>query len=356
MPSSDIRGLAGWDAQRELEFEPHQEKGARPARVLTRSRDTVMLLTETDTRSAVIPGRMMHQSPSAELPVVGDWVAFEDRGPQESSVVISVLERRSKFSRAAAGNRTEEQVLATNVDTVFLVSSLDTNLNPRRIERYLATAYESGAAPVLVLTKLDLLEESLTEVFARVGPAAEGVPLHLVSSHTGEGLDALGAYLNDGTTVAVLGSSGVGKSTLINRIIGSEVMATKEIRDDGKGRHTTTHRELFPLPSGAALIDTPGMRELGLWEAPTGLDDGFTDIASVAEGCRFRDCSHDSEPACAVRAAIESGELDPARLESYRKLERELKHLELKQDRRAASEETRKWKVLEKEMRRSHGW
>jgi ribosome biogenesis GTPase len=273
---------------------------------------------------------------------VGDWVAYA------GGLIHGVLPRRTAFVRRAAGNETVEQVLAANIDTVFLVMAFYRDLNPRRLERYLALAWESGADPAIVLTKLDLADDADAAI-TEIESVALGVPVHPVSAVTGEGLDELEPYLGPGRTVVLLGSSGVGKSTLVNALLGEERQATKEIRAfDGRGRHTTTARELIGLPGGGLVLDTPGMRELQLWEAAEGLIGTFGDIDELALTCRFSDCSHESEPGCAVRDAV-----DADRLESWRKLGRELRHLELKQDARARSEARKEWRRFTKSMRKS---
>jgi ribosome biogenesis GTPase len=238
---------------------------------------------------------------------------------------------------------TDEQVLAANIDTVFLVNSLNQDLNPRRIERYLALALESGARPVLLLTKADLCEEPAAAV-ADIERLAPSVSVHVVSALEGSGLDALGDYLGSGQTSVLLGSSGVGKSTLVNRILDEEVQAVREIRSrDGRGRHTTTSRQLVFLPGGGMLIDTPGMRELQLWDAEDGLGQMFRDVEGAANRCRFTDCGHHAgTPGCGVQAAIESGAISPERVLSWRKLRRELAFLDRKQDKRAQSEQEKK--------------
>jgi ribosome biogenesis GTPase len=243
-----------------------------------------------------------------------------------SARINACLPRRSSLVRKRAGRASTPQVIAANLDVVFVVSSLNGDLNERRIERTLAMIWESGAQPVVLLTKLDLCEDAAGSI-ARVEAVALGVPVHALSTWTGQGVDALDRYQRAGKTLALIGSSGVGKSTLANRMLGEERIATSEIRaSDERGRHTTSARELFVLPSGALLIDTPGMRELGLWDAGDGLDAAFEDIDALASGCRFNDCKHQSEPGCAIRAAIADGLLEEARFRSYQKLQRELAH------------------------------
>ena len=250
-----------------------------------------------------------------------------------------------------AWSQTEAQVLAANLDTVFVVSGLDGDLNPRRFERYLTLAWESGATPALVLTKADLCED-VPPALLEVEQVALGVSVHVVSNVTGEGLDELAPYLMPARTIALLGSSGVGKSTLANRLLGQELQATKAIADDGRGRHTTTSRQLIRLPGGALLVDTPGLREIQLWDADEGIQEAFADVDELAADCRFNDCAHMREPGCAVQAAIDEGRLPRERLQSYRALQRELKRLALKQDARLRSEERKKWVAFARSRRK----
>ncbi|WP_253701508.1 ribosome small subunit-dependent GTPase A [Bacillus sp. FJAT-27445] len=286
-----------------------------------------------------------------DFPAVGDWVILSSRKEEGTGTIHSILPRFSKFSRKAAGNTAEEQIIAANVETVFLVNSLNDDLNLRRIERYLLLAWESGANPVIILSKADLCED-VEEKVAAVESVALGVPVIPVSAEMNEGLEKLKPYLGEGKTVALLGSSGVGKSTLTNTLLGENKQAVKEIReDDDKGRHTTTHRELVLLPGGAVLIDTPGMRELQLWESQDGLAGAFSDIEELSAACRFRDCRHTDEPGCAVREAISNGDLPEERLSSYNKLQRELAYIERKADKRAQSEEKKQWKAIHKQIK-----
>jgi ribosome biogenesis GTPase len=345
----------GWNEHFQEHFAPHAEAGLIPGRVSAEHRGAYVVCTEDGDRSAELAGRLRHDAlVRDELPAVGDWVALQPL-PEARAVVQAVLPRLTKFSRTAASDQQRlsgEQVLAANVDTVFLVSSLNRDLNVRRLERYLVTAWESGAAPAVVLNKADLCDPAeRMELVAEVEAVAFGVPVHVVSAFTGEGMDELGGYLSPGRTVVLLGSSGVGKSTLVNRLAGREVLATQEIRSDGRGRHTTSHRQLVLLPSGGLVLDTPGLRELQLYEGSEGMDDVFDDVASLAAECRFSDCAHDSEPGCAVRQAIADGRLPVERLESYRQLQRELERMERKRDARLASEYRRQWKRLERSRR-----
>jgi ribosome biogenesis GTPase / thiamine phosphate phosphatase len=327
----------GWTPALEDQFTPYSADGLEPARVAVEHRGAYVLYTAGGERPAELAGRLRHAAASrGDLPAVGDWVAI---GESEPALIQAVLPRRTKFSRLAASDhgQTVEQVVAANVDVVLLVAGLDGDLNARRLERYLTLGWESGAEPVVVLTKSDLCDDpdaALLEVEA----LAIGVPVHAISNLTGEGIDDLRGYFTDGRTVAALGSSGVGKSSLVNRLAGEELMATGDLRADGRGRHTTTNRQLLLVPDGGLFLDTPGMRELRLWESEEGLATAFDDVAAAASLCRFADCSHEAEPGCGVRAALADGTLTAERYESWRKLQNELAHLALKQDARLSSE------------------
>jgi ribosome biogenesis GTPase / thiamine phosphate phosphatase len=323
----------GWSAFFADAFEPYNSDGRIPARVAVRHHGPCELLTEQGPLGGISSGRLE----GTELPAVGDWVVARPLPGERKAVIEAVLPRRSAFTRKEAWERTVEQVVAANVDTVFLVSAFRHDLNPRRTERYLTAAWESGAEPVLVLNKADLSADPAGEA-APLEAVAFGVPVHLVSAASGEGLEALESYLAVGRTVALLGSSGVGKSTLLNRLAGSRVMKTRELRQDGRGRHTTSHRELVPLPGGGLLLDTPGMRELQLWAGEESLDATFDDVVSLFGGCRFSDCSHEREPGCAVQAALAEGTLSRERYDSWRKLQAELRRLEIRQDARLRAE------------------
>jgi ribosome biogenesis GTPase len=249
-----------------------------------------------------------------------------------------------------AGDRTEEQIVAANVDYVWIVSALDRDFNLRRIERYLTLAWESGAVPIIVLNKADIAAD-VQSCRRDVESISPGIPVHAISCLTGEGLNELQGYLQNHATVALLGSSGVGKSTLINALAGTSLQQTGQLRGDGKGRHTTTGRQLIRLPGGGLIVDTPGMRELQLWDAQAGLADTFNDIDQMAAACRFSDCRHSGEPGCAVTAAVEQGLIPPERLSSYQKLQRELAHLDRKQDARARLEEKHRSRSIAKTLR-----
>jgi ribosome biogenesis GTPase len=342
---SDLTAL-GWDEIRAEQFEPYAPTGLVPGRVAVQHRGAYDVLTEHGELRCDVAGRLYDESSSpADLPAVGDWVAVAARTDEGGGTVQAVLPRRTKFSRKTAWQAAEEQVLAANVDVVLIVTSLNEDMNLRRLERYLTLAWESGARPVFVLTKADLTEE-VDAAVAEVESIAFGVPVVALSSITGAGLDLLRGHLPEGVTAALLGSSGVGKSTLVNTLIGEELLETREIRDDGKGRHTTTRRELVQLPGGALVIDTPGMREIQLWVADDGLEEAFEDVTELFGHCRFSDCAHESEPGCAVKAAIADGTLSQERWESYLKLQREMAHLERRLDKRAAAEERKKWRAI----------
>ena len=296
-------------------------------------------------------GRFRHAAAGPiDYPAVGDWVALRPPagGAHSQASIQAVLPRRSSFVRKAAGRRVEEQVVAANVDTAFLVAGLDGDFNPRRIERYVTAAWDSGARPVLVLNKADLAEEP-ADLAARAEAVAQGVPVHLVSARTGAGLEHLAPYLEARRTIALLGSSGAGKSTLLNRLFGVEMQRTGEVREsDDRGRHTTTHRELFVAPAGWLVIDTPGLRELQLWEGEEGIQTAFADVEELAAGCAFRDCRHAGEPGCAVVAAVAEGTLPPERLASYQKLQREMAELRSRTDVLARQREKGRVKALTK--------
>ena len=342
---SDLNAL-GWDDTLAEQFEPHAAAGLVAGRVAVQHRGAYDVFTELGELRCDVAGRLYEESASpADLPAVGDWVAVAPRMDEQAGTIHAVRPRRTKFSRKTAWQAAEEQVLAANIDVVFIVSSLNEDLNLRRLERYLILARESGAQPVVLLTKSDLAAD-VADAPAAVDSIAADVPVVVLSSVSGEGLDAVRSWLRPGVTAALLGSSGVGKSTLVNTLAGEELLTTQEIRDDGQGRHTTTRRELVRLPGGALVIDTPGMRELQLWVADEGLEETFEDVTSLFDQCRFSDCSHDSEPGCAVKAALEGGTLTPERWESYLKLQAELAHLERRLDKRAASEERKRWKAL----------
>jgi ribosome biogenesis GTPase len=325
----------GWDDVFAARFAPFAEQGLTPARVIVEYQHIYRVIGEDGELLATVAGRLRHRAAGrVDYPGVGDWVAIRrTAGEEERATIHGVVERKSRFVRKVAGSVVAEQVVAANVDVVLLVSGLDLDFNPRRLERYLVLAHDSGATPVLVLTKADLCDDVPEKVEIARSVAGSDVPIHVVSAPRNEGYEALTAYLEPGRAVALLGSSGVGKSTIANRLAGDEIQRTQEVRaSDGRGRHTTSHRELLLLPDGGLLMDTPGMRELQLWDVDEGVEETFADIEALAVDCRFSDCEHDREPGCAVQAAVEAGTLSAARLESYRRLLRELRALATRQD------------------------
>jgi ribosome biogenesis GTPase len=330
----------GWTAELGEAFETYAADGLVAGRVVAEHRAGYLV---RDGAGADVLARARGRLYDAAavgglLPAVGDWVALQQ------TTIEAVLPRRTSISRKTAWHGSDEQVLAANVDVVFIVMGLDGDFNVRRLERYLTTAWNSGASPVVVLTKLDLGGDD--ELLLTAETVAMGVPVLPVSSVTGEGFESLEPELRPGRTAVLLGSSGVGKSTLINRLLGEERIATAGLRRDGRGRHTTRHRELFALPGGALIIDTPGLRELQLWEGD--VDEAFADVVELAARCRFSDCAHESEPDCAVRDGV-----DPERLKAYRKLQRELAAIEARSNRRLGAEAKRRWRQRARESRRA---
>jgi ribosome biogenesis GTPase len=347
--SFDLHDL-GWDASWADEFQPYARENLIPARVALRLHGPSVLYAEPGSLGGLPSGRLA----DAELPAVGDWTAVRRLAGERKAVIEAVLPRRTAFTRKEAWRRTAEQVVAANVDAVFIVTAFGGDLNPRRLERYLVAAWESGADPAIVVNKADL-ELDRASSLLEVESVAFGVPVHVVSAATGEGVEELSPYLRRGRTAALLGSSGVGKSTLANRMCGSELLVTRELGASGRGRHTTTHRELVLLPGGGMLLDTPGMRELQLWAGEESLAGAFEDVAELTAECRFADCAHDSEPGCAIKAALADGSLPVGRWESYAKLQRELRWLEIRRDKARQAEERRRRRAFSRSVRRSRG-
>ena len=332
--------LLGWDSYFHEKFKPYAADGYAPARVIA---DFGMeyLVQDGDGPTRAVAGRHLRND-ALLLPAVGDWVAVLHREPV--SALHGVVERRTAFSRKVAGRESREQVLAANVDVAFVVAAA-TDINARRIERYLTIAWQSGTVPIVLLTKADITDSTDT-LRAELEAVAMGAHVIVSSSITGQGISEIARRLQPALTGVLLGPSGAGKSTLINRIVGEEVMRTRMIHSSGEGRHMTSHRQLVLLPKGGMIVDTPGLREAQLWEGEDGLENFFEDIEELALSCRFTDCAHNTEPGCAIKAAINHGTLDAVRLDSYRKLQRELRAIAAKSDARIRLEERKKWKQM----------
>ncbi len=347
--------LWGWNSYFEAFWQGGEWKNEVPARVIAQQRKFWRVAGDFGECWAEASGKLrVAAEEGADWPAVGDWVAVELHGADTTAVIQEVLPRRSKFVRKMAGKKLEEQVIAANVDTALLVSALDGDFNPRRVERYLAQCWESGARPVIVLNKADACEE-VHEKAINMERVAIGTAVCVVSAKTGEGFGELEEFLRPGSTLVLLGSSGVGKSTIANRLLGEAVQEVRSVREsDSKGRHTTTARELFVLPGGALLMDTPGLREMQLWDAEGGVAQTFADIDALAAECRFGDCRHEGEPGCAVLAAMDAGTLDRARLENRRKLLREQGFLRRKVDPEARQEQKEQWKKMHRAARQKY--
>lgn len=343
--------VLGWDRAWTEAFASCAADGARPARVVAVHRETSIVRDGDGDRPVTVSGSFRFAALArSDYPAVGDWVVLD------GDVIDAILPRRSVFKRMAAdGSRRgasldDEQVMASNIDLALLVAGLDNDFNLRRIERYLAVAWSSAIDPIVILNKADLADDVDGRLVA-VDAIAPGVTTIALSARTGEGLDELRDHLRPGTTAAILGSSGVGKSTLVNALLGDERQAIGEVRaSDSRGRHTTTHRELFELPGGGALVDTPGIRALEVLGAETGIETAFDDVVDLAADCRFSDCRHDGEPGCAVHAALGDGRLTEERLASHRKLEREAARIARESDPRARAEHRRTWKLISKSV------
>ncbi|MFB2922197.1 MULTISPECIES: ribosome small subunit-dependent GTPase A [Aerosakkonema] len=370
--------LLGWNSFFAKNFDSKFQDGYIVGRVVQEQKNTYILYTEFGELTAEVTGKMRYRAGGrTDFPAVGDWVVISaiDKGhlqkriskagrmptPQEflemskgeKATIQDILPRKSKFSRKLAGKQTNEQIIATNIDTVFLVSGLDGDFNLARIERYLILIWESGANPVIVLNKADLCED-VEEIRSEVEAIAVGVPIVLLSAIANQGIDSLLPYLGMGKTVALVGSSGVGKSTIVNQLVGENIQAVQSVRQtDSRGRHTTTYRELIVLPSGGLLIDTPGIREIQIWNGNEGFQETFTDIYALAEQCRFRNCKHEKEPGCAVQQALFDGTLDERRFYNYQKLQDELAYMTRKQDQKAYLAEKGKWKKIHKALRKN---
>jgi ribosome biogenesis GTPase len=326
--------LLGWDDYFDAKFREVATPGGVPARVIA----------DFGPEYAVHDGAIAKRATARRVdPAVGDWVAVK------GDVIDAIVERRTAFSRKSAGDETVEQVLAANIDVAFVVAAA-TDVNVRRIERYIVIAWQSGAVPVVVLTKADITD-AVEAMRVDLESTAAGAPVVVTSAVTGEGIEAIKAFLLPARTGVLLGPSGAGKSTLINAIFGAEIMRTREVHRSGEGRHMTSHRQLVQLPSGGMIVDTPGLREAQPWEGDDGLAGVFDDIEALALRCRFSDCSHVTEPGCAIKAALAGGSLDQGRFQSYRKLQRELRAVAAKTDARIRSEDRKKWKLISKANR-----
>jgi len=345
--------ILGWQSFFSDHYRNLEQQGLSPARVIREQASMYIIYGETGESAAELSGRFKYNSSDRNaFPSVGDWVAAAVRPDEGRAVIHALVPRRNCFSRKVPGDHTDEQVLAANVDVAFIVNGLDGDYNPRRIERYLTLARDCRVAPVILLNKADLCSDP-DRLIADLQTVTGDLPIHLISALENDGLEPLGQYLTTGRTAVLLGSSGVGKSTIINRLLGFERLRVRDVRaSDSRGRHTTTWRELIILPHGGMIIDTPGLREIQLWADQDSLDATFTDIEQLAADCRFRDCTHRREPDCAVRQAAEEGRLDPERLKSYLKLRKELRHLEIRQDQRARLDDKARWKKLSKAIRR----
>lgn len=345
----------GWNDYFEAIWKDCERESTVPARVIAQSRGIWRVAGDFGECPAEPAGRLrLAAEQGADWPAVGDWVAAELRDRGNAALIHEVLPRRSQFIRKMAGKKIAEHVIAANVDIALLVSALDGDFNPRRVERYLAQCWESGAKPLIVLNKADVCETPQGKIEA-MEKVAIGVSVCAVSAKTGDGFYKLEECLARGQTIVLLGSSGVGKSTIVNRLLGRDIQEVQEVREsDSRGRHTTTAREIFVLPNGALLMDTPGLRELQLWDADEGISQTFSDIESRAARCRFGNCRHDGEPGCAVQAAIDAGDLDIARLENWRKLQRELEVLQRKMDPDARQNEKQRIKQLMRGVNKMH--
>jgi ribosome biogenesis GTPase / thiamine phosphate phosphatase len=342
----------GWDAAWAAAFAPYAEDGRVPARVAIEFNHIYRLAAASGDVQAELAGRMRHRAVGRhELAAVGDWVAVRTSSDSRTGTIEAILPRRSTFSRKVAGDLTEEQVVASNIDVVFLVMGLDRDYNPRRLERYLLLAFESGARPVVLLTKSDLVDD-VEAPLDEIRALAPTIPVHATSARQDLGLDVILEQLGRGQTGALLGSSGVGKSTLINRLTGNDALRTREVRaSDSRGRHTTRHRQLIVLPGRGVLIDTPGMRELQMWDIAEAVEETFDDIEQLANDCHFTNCRHAGEPRCAVVLAVQEGRLAADRLANYLKLQDEIRDLDARKDVRARIEEKRQIKTTSRSLK-----
>ncbi|MBV1758606.1 MAG: ribosome small subunit-dependent GTPase A [Dethiosulfatibacter sp.] len=308
-------------------------------RIVTEGNKIYKVITKEGMITGEVSGKAMYDaSGTDDFPAVGDWVLLDRLdGQSGNAIILKVLQRKSKLSRKVAGKRFDEQIIATNIDTIFITMSVNNDFNIRRLERYLTIVWDSMAVPVILLTKIDLCQ-NIDDKMLEIEEVSPGVDIITTSAVTGEGVNQITKYLGPGKTVAFIGSSGVGKSSIINYLKGEKIMAVKELRNDDKGRHTTTHRQLVPMASGGVIIDTPGMREIQIMDVETSLDKTFTDVEVLAKNCRFNNCQHQSEPGCAINEALEDGTLDRSRWENYIKMKKEIDYFIRKTDKKAESE------------------
>ena len=355
LPDSALRTL-GWHASFAAHLKELADPSLEPARVIIRQKNRYVLSDGEREWDAEISGRIHYAArTSGDYPAIGDWVAIRKRPDESAATIHAILTRRSCFMRKNPGVREEEQIIAANIDVAFLVDAFDAGVNIRRLERYLVIASQSGTRPVIVLNKADL-DPDADEIVDEVRTTIPGIPVIVTSAKKNQGLETMLTHLQPGETAALLGPSGAGKSTIANVLLGEERFETGEVREsDSKGRHTTSHRELVRLPSGGLLIDTPGIREIQLWDVEDGVEETFEDIEELALQCRFRDCRHGGEPGCAVAAAIESGTIDPGRLENYEKMLKERAFQERRTDKAAQLREKERWKKIMKDFKKGKG-
>ncbi len=345
----------GWSSFYAKAFEIFSAGEFLPARVAVQHKGHYVLYSNVGELQGRITGRLRYLAgDTKDFPAVGDWVVIRARPGEGTATITDILPRRTKFSRKVAGPITEEQIIAANIDKAFIVSGLDEDFNPRRIERYLVLTAESGADPVIVLNKADLCDD-LPAVLHELNAVAGGAPVLVTSAKRNEGLDQLATMIQEGQTGTLLGSSGVGKSSIVNHLLGTDHLVTREVREtDSRGRHATTHRELVLLPAGGMLIDTPGMRELQLWGETTSVAKSFDDIEDLILQCKFTNCRHETEPGCAVRQALKEGTLEPERFAGFQKLQKELDYLARKQDLQEQLKEKERWKKLTARHKRNY--
>ena len=347
----DLKSI-GYNETIDKEFESFKTQGFEIGRISAENKNNYLVLTKHGEVYGEITGKLLFNSDDAStLPKVGDWVAIQLYDNNELAIIHDILPRRTKLSRKVADRKTSEQVIAANIDVVFIVHSLDERFNINGIERYLVTAYQSGAEPVIILSKSDLCDD-VENKLAQVKKISGNAKVLPISSIEHAGIDEVKQFFGDGETVVFVGASGAGKSTLINALLGKDLQVVKEVRiGDSKGKHTTTRRELIVFPEGGLLIDTPGLRELALWSSDNGFAVAFSEIETFGKECRYADCTHTHETNCAVKDAVASGQIPEEQYKNYLKLRKELEYLERRQDVNAAQEERRKWRSIHKELK-----